>query len=103
MIVHRALAPAITKFRTFIAVAIVAIALPGCDPIYGISARKITVQPPDEACISSALRQTPGITDVQVRTITNESWLLVGDGPRHGTPIRYFTYNVGRTYAPTLH
>lgn len=76
--------------------------LPGCDPVYGIYARQIALEAPDEDCIVTALRKTPGVTDVQVKTITSEGWLLVGEGPRHGSPIHYFTYEVGRTYAPTL-
>jgi hypothetical protein len=37
-----------------------------------------------------------------VKAVTSEGWLLLGEGPRHGSPIRHFTFSLGRRYAPTL-
>jgi len=82
--------------------AIIIVTLTGCDPVYGIRARKIITQPPDDSCILAALKQTHGVKGVQTQTLTNQGWLVAGDGPLHGTPIRYFTYDIGGQYSPTL-
>ena len=66
-----------------------------CDPIYGISAATVSNSPPDPACILSALRQTPGVRGAHESTRTYDGWLIAGDGPKHGTPVQYYSYQVG--------
>jgi hypothetical protein len=78
------------------------IGLFGCDTLYGIGADKMVANNPDDQCILGALRGTPGIREVAADTRINSGWLIAGDGPHHGSPIRYFRYDIGTDYFPTL-
>ncbi len=71
--------------------------------VYGIGATKVVDASPDDACVVTALKATPGVGNVVSQTKTNDDWVLLGPGPRHGTPIRYFAYDIGNgPYPPGL-
>lgn len=76
--------------------------LQGCDTIYGIDSRKVVETDPSYQCVIDALKRTPGVTEVQARTAAFEGWLIAGAGPRHGTPIKYFSYSYGSNWRPML-
>jgi hypothetical protein len=74
----------------------------GCDTIYGIGAEKVVDSDPEDRCVADALKATPGIVEVQTETRINDGWVLLGSGPRHNTPIRYFIYDIAAGHRPSL-
>jgi hypothetical protein len=81
---------------------IVLTSLSGCDTIYGINSEKLVTANADDHCIINALKGTPGVRDVRTRTDVNKGWLIAGKGPVHGSLVRYFTYDIGIGYFPSL-
>jgi hypothetical protein len=76
--------------------------LTGCDTIHGITGSTIIQGPADDACIAAALHETPGVKDVETKSVKNESVAIAGDLPVDGSLIRYFTYDIGGSYRPTM-
>jgi hypothetical protein len=89
-------------YRSASGVGLLLLALTGCDPIYGISGSTVIQGPADDACIASALRETPGVKDVETKSVKNEAIAIVGDAPLDGSMIRYFTYDIGDNGHPTM-
>jgi hypothetical protein len=83
-------------------IAILSVGLIGCDTIYGISSDKFVMKTADDECVVGALRQTPGIVNVRTQTIVNADRIIAGEGPVYGSPIRYFSYDIGADFYPTL-
>jgi hypothetical protein len=77
-------------------------ALTGCDPAYGLANRTVVHGPAADSCIVSALNQTAGIRGIQTKIVRNTGTLILGDGPVDDSDIRYYTYNIGEKYSPTL-
>jgi len=92
----------VTKTARLLAITSLIVGLSGCDTIYGISAGKILEVNPDDHCVLEALRRTPGIVQVRTKIVPYAGWLISGPGPSHGSPIRYFSFDIGEAYWPTL-
>jgi len=73
------------------------VGLTSCDPAYGILGQAVpeTSLPPSEACISAALRNTAGVSEISEVSLKENGHVLLGDGPVDGSVAHYFQYRVG--------
>ena len=83
-------------------ITISALGLSSCDFVYGLSTSTLQEGEAADTCVFLTLQRTPGVKDVKTRSVKNTAVLIAGKGPIDDSMIRYYTYNLGTGYSPTI-